>query len=144
MNMGRTSSSPSARLCRTPTLSVIRLPPLILPASGRQRVKPGLPQPVVHVLAADPLWDEPQRVPHGERDVGNQRELVGDLGGRIARADDDHPHPGIRHRVAVLGHVQQRAAEAVLAREDGPVGVRERAARGDDPRRWELPSIGRS
>ena len=34
---------------------------------GRQRVKPGLPQPVVHVLAGDSLWDESERVPDRER-----------------------------------------------------------------------------
>jgi hypothetical protein len=80
MNMGRTSSSPSARLCWTPTLSVIRLPPLIAQPGGGERVKSGFTQPVVEVLATDPLRDEAKRMPRGDRDVGGERQLVRDLG----------------------------------------------------------------
>ena len=57
----------------------------------------------MHVLAADPLRDEPERVPHGKGDVGDGRELVGDLGRRVASADDDHAHAREGQRVAVLG-----------------------------------------
>jgi len=97
----------------------------------------------MHVLAADPLGDESERVPDREGDVGEGRELVRDLSRRVPGANDDHTHARVGQWVAVLGDVQKPTGKAGLAREDGPVGVREGPTGGDDSRGGELPSVVR-
>jgi hypothetical protein len=92
---------------------------------GGQGVEATLAQPVVDVLAAQPLGDEPHGMAGGQRDRRDRRELVGDLGGGVARADDDHPLAGVRRWVAVVGDVRKLAGEGVLAREGRAVGVGE-------------------
>src|SRR6187200_2516432 len=56
---------------------------------GRQCVEPGLAEPVVHVLAAQPLRDESHGMAAGDGDLREWRELVRDLRGGVTRTDDD-------------------------------------------------------
>jgi hypothetical protein len=71
------------------------------------------------------LRNESERVPRGERDTGDARQLVGDLGCGVARADDDDLFARVRSGVPVVGDVREVGGEARLAREGWPVGIRE-------------------
>jgi hypothetical protein len=97
----------------------------------------------VHVPATDPLRNELERMPDGERDISDRRELICDLGGGVARPDDDDALPRVAGRVAVVGDVRELGGEVLFARQRGAMGVGERPARGDDPGGWELLAVAR-
>lgn len=81
----------------------------------------------MHVLAGDSLRNESERVSDCERDIVERRELVGDLGRRVAGADNDHPQARVGDRVAVVGDVEEPAGEAW----PGPTAVGQAAGRGN-------------
>src|SRR6266566_5531443 len=97
----------------------------------------------MHVLASNPLRNEPDGVACGERDVRDGRKLVGDLGGGVARTNDNDPFASVGGWVVVVGDMREFGGEALLTGEGGAVGARKRSSGRDDPSGSQLLAVSR-
>ena len=143
-NIGRTSSKPSARVCWKPTLSVITLPPVIL-SSHSAGSESNPVSPSQWCTSFPPIRCGMNRSGCRAATVtcGQGGQLVGHLGGGVARTDHDDPLPGVRGRVPVVGDMDEFAGEALLTWEGRAIRAGERAAGRDDPRGPQPPPVCR-
>ena len=111
------------------------------PFSGKQ-VEARLAQPIVHVVTAHALRDEPQRMPRCQGHRGQWGELVGDLGGRVTSADNDHATADIGSSAPVVGDMQHLPGELGRSDECRSVRVRERSTGGHDARSTQRLAVG--
>ena len=110
-------------------------------APEREAVEAGDGEPEVEVPPEDDLGYEADRGAGGEGGLGDLGQLAGDLHGGVPGAHDHNTLPSERPRVAVLGGVEDPAAEGLLAGEPGAVGPGEGARGGDQGSGPVLPAV---